>query len=133
MGHFDELLPQAGDLLTQVLRSALQEIQLPPQWSKLILIGEYDGCGGMGGFAFDAQGKAHAVAPRGGHTLELLEQLAQAMAQDSPTGSPWLACLLRLGSDGRFGAQFEYEDSQRWAITPANRAQRVAEFAAMPV
>jgi hypothetical protein len=46
---------------------------------------------------------------------------------------PWVSCLLKINAAGKIGAEFEYEDLSRWAVTPANHAQRVAEFAAMAV
>ena len=50
-----------------------------------------------------------------------------------PTYNAIKACLLRIGRNGEVGADFEYDDAERWAINPRNLAQRIAEFAAMPV
>ena len=81
----------------------------------------------MFAYSFDLQGEWQASGPDL-NTLDVLESLCQRMAAESPTGRPWKACLLRIGRNGEVGADFE-----RWAINPRNLAQRIAEFAAMPV
>lgn len=104
-----------------------------PGWQKIILVGEADAQSvGISGFSFDADGRSHPVAPTG-PALDLMEQLRDEMAAANPTGRAWTACLLRLGSDGQIGVDFEYDDADRWAVTPANLATRVAEFRDLPV
>lgn len=55
------------------------------------------------------------------------------MTAGSPTQRPWLACLLRIGRNGEAGADFDYNDAARWAVTPRTLNQRIQELAAMPV
>lgn len=122
------------ELLVALCKTLLAETERQPGWSKLIMVGEMDGgSAGMAGYSFDLSGQWKATSPRGGESLDLMEQLHEAMTAASPTGRPWLACLLRIGSNGEVGADFEYDDAERWAINPRNLAQRIAEFAAMPV
>lgn len=122
------------ELLPALCQTILNETTLPPDWEKLIMVGEMDGgSGGLGGYSFNAAGQHQAAAPRGGQSLELLEQLHAAMLADSPTGRPWVACLIRIGHDGQIGVDFEYADPHRWAVTPKNLKTRIAEFMAMPV
>lgn len=103
-------------------------------WSKVVMVGVVDkGSARLFGFTFDAQGDWEAAAPRGGDALDLLRELRDAMAASDAAKKPWVSCLLKIGSSGKVGAEFEYSDAARWAVTPANHAQRVAEFAAMPV
>lgn len=75
--------------------------------------------------------ESHLAARR--RVAGLAGAVARGHDPASPTGRPWLACLLRIGSNGEVGADFEYDDAERWAINPRNLAQRIAEFAAMPV
>ncbi|MDO5624485.1 MAG: hypothetical protein Q4G71_07335 [Pseudomonadota bacterium] len=122
------------ETLIELCNSLLKEIELAPHWVKLIAVGKVKPEGGASMFAysFDAAGKGQASAPDSA-TLDLLEKLCQQMTTASPTGRPWLAGLLRISSAGEVGADFEYADANRWAVTPRNLDQRVAEFAAMPV
>lgn len=122
------------ELLVALCNTLLAETERQPGWSKLIMVGEMDGgSAGMAGYSFDLSGQWKATSPRGGESLDLLEQLHEAMTAASPTGRPWLACLLRIGSNGEVGADFEYDDAERWAINPRNLEQRIAEFAAMRI
>jgi hypothetical protein len=122
------------ELLVAVCQSVLAETDPVDGWSKLMLIGKASGSSAsLGGYSFDATGQWKAVSPRGGRTLELLAQLNAAMAADSPTGRPWLACLLRISRNGEIGADFEYNDAARWAVTPRTMNQRIQELAAMSV
>ncbi len=121
-------------LLTAICQSILSETAPIEGWSKLMMIGKAsDSSASLGGYSFDATGQWQAVSPRGGKTLELLRQLNATMAADSPTQRPWVACLLRIGRNGEVGADFEYEDANRWAVTPRTLNQRIQELAAMPV
>ncbi|WP_343293270.1 hypothetical protein AAHN93_02205 [Vandammella animalimorsus] len=132
-------MSERDELLRQLCHAALQEVTLPPQWRRLILVGvRGQGFASMSGFCFDAAGQAHPVAPRG-QSVRAMKRLAQAMAEADAAAAGaaepsrlWLSCLLRIGSDGPFDADFEYADAQRWQITPANIEQRIAEFSAMP-
>ena len=87
----------------------------------------------LGGYSFNAQGDWEASAPFDSQANDLLLQLRDTMTAESPTGRPWVSCLLRIGRDGDVGAEFEYTDPTRWAVTPKNLEQRITEFAAMPV
>ena len=115
------------ELLVALCKTLLAETERQPGWSKLIMVGEMDGgSAGMAGYSFDLSGQWKATSPRGGESLDLLEQLHEAMTAASPTGRPWLACLLRIGNNGEVGADFEYDDAERWAINPRNLEQRIA-------
>ncbi len=122
------------EALVKLCSTLLQEVELLPGWTKLIAAGKVKPEGGASMFAysFDLQGEWQASGPDL-NTLDVLESLCQRMAAESPTGRPWKACLLRIGSNGEVGADFECDDAERWAINPRNLAQRIAEFAAMPV
>lgn len=110
------------------------EVVGPGEWSKVVMVGVVEkGSARLFGFTFDAQGDCEAAAPRGGDALDLLRELRNAMAAADVAKKPWVSCLLKISAAGKIGAEFEYKDLSRWAVTPANHAQRVAEFAAMAV
>lgn len=122
-----------SELLIELCRTALKEMSPHDGWQKIILVGQRgEGFASMAGYSFDATGRHKAISPRG-ETIRLMRGLAQTMAEESATGRPWVSCLLRIRRDGDVGAEFEYADPTRWAVTPKNLEQRIAEFAAMPV
>jgi hypothetical protein len=100
-------------------------------WSKVVLAGVVgDSHERIHGYRFDAQGRAQPVAPGDTDALDLLRVLRDAMAASDTARTPWVACLLKIEASGKVGADFEYADAARWLVTPANREQRVREFAA---
>lgn len=119
------------ELLVTLCQAVVKECDPPDNWVKLMMVGDVEpGAVGMSGYAFDPQNEWKAVSP-GEESLDLLEKLWQAMTQQA--GRPWLSCLIRIGRDGRIGADFEYDDEDRWAVRPATLQTRIAEFAATPV
>ncbi|WP_143326780.1 hypothetical protein [Vandammella animalimorsus] len=129
--------PESQQLLLALCQALRQDpglIAPGVAWHKLIVVGvQGKGHSRMYGYRFDAQGEDEAVSPDDGHAQDALRHLQQTMQAEHPAGRAWQACLIRLGSDGRFGVEFEYDNAQRWAVTPANYQQRVQEFARMPV
>ena len=102
-------------------------------WQKLILIGEVgDVDVSMGGYSYDLQGQCLMVSPAAAN-LKSLKQLHAVMKADNPTGRGWLKCMIRISRAGEVGADFEYDDPERWSHTPDNYKQRIQEYAAMPV
>ena len=129
-----EALLNKDELLVALCQHMLREFELITGWRKLIAVGRVGaGHTGLSGYSFDLTGNWEAGSPDGFDSLRALKQLSQSMAAESPTGRPWVSCLLRIGSNGEVGADFEYADADRWAITPGNHEQRIAEFAAMAV
>jgi hypothetical protein len=124
----DELL---FDLCKNLL--ADKEVVGKDDWSKVVIGGSVDGgSASLSGFCFDAQGDWEAAAPRNRDALALLRQLREAMADMSPDHKQWKACRIVIGANGKFAADFDYNDAARWAIAPATHAERLAEFAAQP-
>lgn len=114
----------------RALRDCLADSSMA-DWEKLVLrvhIGEGH-CGG-GGYFFDAQGKYHATSPDS-ESLESFEELREVMAAEESRA--WLSALIVIAADGALDVQFEYDDADRWRVTPDNYQTRIAEFAALPV
>jgi hypothetical protein len=125
----DELL---FDLCKTLLADS--EVVASDDWAKIVMAGSIDGgSASLSGFCFDAKGDWEAAAPRNRQSLTVLRQLQEAMADMSPDHKPWVACRIVIGANGKFAADFEYKNAARWAIGPATHAERLIEFAALPV
>jgi hypothetical protein len=100
-------------------------------WRHLVLVSKMEaGTPDMTGFCYLADGRAIPVSPKEFAIFDVLEQLRDVMAAADAAGRPWLAALFRIASEtGELTAEFEYERYDRWAVTPANAAQRAREFA----
>lgn len=125
-----------NDIIIELCKALLSDAGIVGQgaWKKLVVVGvSGQGYGRMYGYRFDMQDDWEAVSPDGGQPQDILKRLQQAMLEESPTGRAWVACLIRIGSDGSYGVDFEYEDAHRWSVTPKNLQTRIAEFAAMSV
>ena len=85
----------------------------------------------MRGYSYDIQGNCLLIAP--GMSLDPLQRLHDVMKSENPNGRSWLKCMIRISHNGEVGADFEYNDPNRWSHTPDNYKQRIAEYAAMPV
>jgi hypothetical protein len=99
-------------------------------WTHLVLTSRLgDGSLDMNGFCYTAEGDAVPVSPRDFAIFDVLEELRAAMAKtDGKT--PWVAALFRIErKTGKFAMEFEYEQPERWAITPTNVKARAQEFA----
>jgi hypothetical protein len=99
-------------------------------WTHLVLTSRVeDGMLNMNGFCYTADGDAVPVSPRDFSIFDVLQELRDTMAKTDGK-SPWIAALFRIERrTGKFDANFEYEQLERWAITPANVKARAREFA----
>ncbi|RRD55633.1 hypothetical protein EII20_14240 [Comamonadaceae bacterium OH2545_COT-014] len=123
------------EALVELCKSMLQDSEVTEQdgWVKIVLVGEVgDGHAGMRGYSYNSESKCLLVAPDA-HRLEKLKQLHAVMKAENPSGRGWLKCMIRISSTGDVGADFEYNDPERWSHTPENYKERIAEYAAMPV
>jgi hypothetical protein len=104
-------------------------------WTHLVLVSRVeDGMLNMNGFCYTADGDAVPVSPRDFSIFDVLQELREAMAKTDMAKadgkSPWIAALFRIERQtGKLDAEFEYEQLERWAITPANVKARAREFA----
>ena len=124
-----------NNALIDLCKTMLQdpEVVEQPGWQKLILIGEVDGGDvGMRGYSFDVGGQCLMIAPTPSN-LDKVLALQKSMKAENPNGRGWLKCMIRISRNGEVGADFEYNDPDRWSHTPDNYKRRIAEYAAMPV
>jgi hypothetical protein len=81
------------------------------------------------GFCYTSGGRAVPVSPRDFDIFRVLGFLRGAMAE-ADANRPWLAAMFRFDrSAGKVTAEFEYDRSERWAVTPQNVKARALEFA----
>ncbi|QTD45481.1 hypothetical protein [Ottowia testudinis] len=114
----------------------LQDPKLVSQdgWQKLILIGEVNAARTkVFGYSYNQQGDGRLTSPSSGISAERLEALHRIMQADNATGRGWLKCMIRVSHAGEIGADFEYDDPERWCHTPDNYQDRIKEYAALPV
>jgi hypothetical protein len=136
MEIMEPALMNPDTLLFDLCQSLLadDEVVVLDGWSKVVLAGGVDGgSASLSGFCFDAQGGWDGAAPRNRQSLALMRQLNAAMADEGPDRRPWVACLIVMGANGKFTADFEYKNPARWSIGPSTHEKRLAEFAALPI
>ena len=105
-----------------------------PGWQKLVLIGEVgDGSTEIFGYSYDLDGRGKLTAPSNGVSTDKMLTLHGLMKSENPNGRGWLKCMIRLSRAGEVGADFEYNDANRWRHTPDNYKERIKEYASMPI
>ena len=87
----------------------------------------------MFGYSYNEMGEGKLTSPSVDFDMDKLEALHMCMKADDAAGRGWLSCMIRLSRAGEIGADFEYSDARRWEHTTDNYAQRIAEYAALPV
>ena len=99
-------------------------------WTHLVLTSRIeDDMLNMNGFCYTEDGDAVPVSPKDFSIFDVLQELRDAMAE-ADGKAPWIAALFRIErKTGKLNADFEYEQLERWAITPANVKARAREFA----
>ena len=99
-------------------------------WTHLVLVSHIDaGTPDMTGFCYTSDGRAVPVSPKDFSVFDALEQLRAAMAKTDGK-QPWTAALFRIErATGKFAMEFEYDEPERWAVTPDNVKARAREFA----
>jgi len=87
----------------------------------------------MEGYSYNFQGECVMISPSLSICDEKLRNLHEIMKADNPKQKGWAACMLRISSTGKFGADFEYNDPDRWRWTIDNYEDRIKEFSKIPV
>ncbi|TRW16771.1 hypothetical protein [Glacieibacterium frigidum] len=123
----------AGQADTDALVVALGQSVLGDQrfansdWGALALVIQLDGQESMSGYAYAPSGDWEAAIPASFDVLDHAEALRAAMAAAGK--GEWKTCLVQIKRPGpKLTVDFDYEDVDRWAITPANLQQRVEEL-----
>ena len=124
------------EALIELCKTFLQDPKLVSQegWQKLVLIGEVEeGVTSIFGYSYNLGGDGVLTSPSNGASTQKLKDLHAIMKAENDTGRGWLKCMVRISRNGEVGADFEYNDANRWSHTPDNYKDRIKEYAAMPV
>src|ERR1700682_2096374 len=115
----DQLIHEIGSKLVEDIGARKKD------WTQLVLVAQFEGDDPeMTGFAYFPNGESEPVAPKNFESLDLLVKLRDVMAV-ADKKPPWRAALIRIDRDtGEITFEFEYEKTDRWAITLRNSNER---------
>jgi hypothetical protein len=118
----------ADALIMQVGRAVLADASYQgADWSALTLVATFDqGRKSLFGYTYMAGGAWKAVTPSDARrVINLLRDLREAM-READGKAPWRQCRVQIKrADMKINLAFEYDDPQRWMVTPANMADMV--------
>lgn len=112
----------ANELLQEIGHAIIHDPALKgKRWQSLSLVfSASEDSMGMHGYFYTARNKPNPFCPEGDSLFDLFPALQAAML-DGEKGSPWLACLLQIMKATKdIKLDFEYEDPDRWQVTPDN-------------
>ena len=111
----DRLVQEIGALI--VTNDRYQD-----DWQSLAIVGSFrDGERSQYGYVYTADGEWEGRTS-GIPTLKLMKRLNDEMAD--ATGKRWLRCLVQIKrADMSMNVQFEYDDPDRWSVSPATVEQ----------
>lgn len=99
-------------------------------WSYIALVATFaEGRRSMFGYVFFADGRWEAKLPRDRDrsVMRAFRKLHERMTVADGFG--WLQCLLEISrQDQTVAVQFEYDDANRWSVTPDNLEERIGEL-----
>lgn len=97
------------------------------EWGALALVIQLAGQESMAGYVYAPSGDWEAAIPASFDVLDHAEALRAAMAAAGK--GEWQTCLVQIKWPGpKLTVDFDYDDVDRWAITPANLQTRVEEL-----
>ncbi|WP_338663618.1 hypothetical protein VQH23_00325 [Pararoseomonas sp. SCSIO 73927] len=112
----------ATDLIHRIGGALVRDpdvVELP--WEALALVVTVEpGVVSTSGYAYDERRRPIAFTPsRGSGLVELFRELQEATSD--PGGRRWAACLVQVRrATGKMTMQYEYDDVDRWKVTPDN-------------
>jgi len=122
--------------LIELCTALLQDTEINEQndWCKLIIICEVEeDVISIWGYSYDIMGNCLMISPSLSFDDDKFQFLHNAMKLNNPKGKGWLKCMIRISRTGKFGADFEYNDTDRWSHTIDNGRERMKEYASLPV
>jgi hypothetical protein len=110
------------DLVHEVGQMIVQDERINEHpWRSLSLVVVLDSPASMSGYVYDQAGKATPENPEDYGIFDACRRLRDAMQRDNPTKRAWRAALFQIQRpDMKATFQFEYDDPQRWEVTPQN-------------
>jgi YD repeat-containing protein len=97
-------------------------------WDSLSLVVTVDDAmSSSSGFVYLDTGEVVPNHPSGFDVLDLFEELQEATAR--PDGKRWKAALVQIvRATGKMHLEFEWDDADRWKVTPTNLDARREEL-----
>lgn len=117
----------SNDLVLELGRVIVGDPAYADPWDALSLVIQLDQRKRMFGFVYLGNGDWEAQTPDSFDALKLADRLRETMRHQH--GSQWKACLVQIHrADLRVLIDFEFDDADRWQVTPANLEARVEEL-----
>ena len=120
---------EKDDLVLEIGRMLVQDPHISSRpWSHLVIVAQmFDDSTKVNGFAYQDNGKALPTGPKNFDVLTRFEDLREAMKE--PSRNSWRACLIRIDQpSGNLTADFEYDQPDKWLITPATVRQMAEQL-----
>lgn len=113
----DALIVEIGRLIVADAKVAAQP------WDRYALVAWYgDGVSKLNGFRYVGEEAGQPATPATPELEDRLDELRDATQVDGK--APWHACVFRLDHrTGKATVDFEYENPERWHVTPATAAE----------
>lgn len=124
MAKTTKMTPEADEALHEIaLMIAQDEKYVDREWDAMSLVAIVtDTSVDMTGFSYVAGEKPKPGTPRNGDIMDQLVQFRQLTRRGG--SAPWKAVLIQIAKqEMRIDVAFEYDDAQRWKVTPSNLAR----------
>jgi hypothetical protein len=96
-------------------------------WQGIALVIQVEPRKRLFGYRYKADGGWEGATPAGRPAILKARELADAMKVEGKDG--WKTCLVQISRPGpSIEIDFEYDDPNRWDVTPANLKTRVEEL-----
>lgn len=120
----DSLIAEIGKAIV------LDERFQADDWSGIALVGNFSGGReGLHGYAYQADGSWSGRIPADPDDAILDMMLDLKRMMEEKEGTAWYQCLVQVSrAEQRVNIKFEYDDPERWSVTPANLEQKVEEL-----
>ncbi|MGQ4600446.1 hypothetical protein [Nocardia sp. R6R-6] len=122
--NFD--IQAANDILMSICELIIRSYR-EIVWDALALVVNLDGVASMYGYTYTDNGDWSANLPA---SIGFLEKMKEFRSATSVLGeNDWKACLIQVKRDDMsLNVEYEYDDADRWCITPDNYEQRIEEL-----
>lgn len=121
---------QAGidRLMTEIGQTVLGDANyVERDWIGIALVFRLFNRTNMSGYVYDRDGEWEAETPSSFDVLRTAQLLREAMAAAGK--GEWKTCLVQIKRPGpKLTIDFDYDDVDRWAITPGNLLERVEDL-----
>ena len=126
MTHPNFDVQAANDILMSICELIIRSYR-EMVWDALALVVDLDEVASMHGYTYIDNGGWSANVPAGVGFLEKMKEFRSATG--TPGENEWKACLIQIKrADMSLNVEYEYDDADRWCITPDNYEQRIEEL-----